>query len=175
MHLVIMKGTWWPYSFALGVWDFWSNRQYHSAFHAKHHSSTCWFRSDSLLINHAEEYAPDMRLAQTRAKNSHFPQTTARESSCLSKLCNYQFIYMPHLPQLEPVGDKRGIVGDYIFNQHPFPRGKLILSNALLTWWGKGRAFDPVVKIQHLDCTMNDSTDVNVPTPWITFLRQYPF
>ena len=22
---------------------------------------------------------------------------------------------------------------------------------------------------------MDDSTDVDVPTPWITFLRQYPF
>ena len=82
---------------------------------------------------------------------------------------------MPHLPQLEPVGDKRGIVGAYIFNQHPFPRGKFILSLALLTRWGKGKAFDLVVKIQYLDYTIDDSTDVNVPTPWIMFLRQYPF
>ena len=39
----------------------------------------------------------------------------------------------------------------------------------------KGRAFDLVVKIQYLDYSMDDSADVNVPTPRITFLRQYPF
>ena len=41
--------------------------------------------------------------------------------------------------------------------------------------WGKGRAFDLVVKYQYLHYTMDDSTDVNVPTPWITFLCQYSF
>ena len=41
--------------------------------------------------------------------------------------------------------------------------------------WGKGRVFDLVVKIQYLDYTMDDRTDVNVPTPWIMFLCQYPF
>ena len=32
----------------------------------------------------------------------------------------------------------------------------------------KGR-IDIVVKIQHLDYTLDNSTDVNVPTPWIKF------
>ena len=40
---------------------------------------------------------------------------------------------------------------------------------------GKGRAFELVVKIQYLDYTMDDGTDVNIPTPWITILCQYPF
>ena len=41
--------------------------------------------------------------------------------------------------------------------------------------WEKGRAFDLVVEIQHLDYTLDDSTDINVPAPWIKLLCHNPF
>ena len=56
---------------------------------------------------------------------------------------------MPHLPQFGITG---GMVGDLtcVINQHPYPRGKVNLLNALpfphLMGWGKGRAIDLVFK-----------------------------
>ena len=66
-----------------------------------------------------------------------------------------------------------GTVGDltiYLINI-PSPGASYFCQIPYLPLWGKGKAFDLVVKIQHLD----DSTDANVPTPWIMFLCHYPF
>ena len=91
---------------------------------------------------------------------------TNEKKNSTGLLCTRQLHAAP-----PPVGDN--IVGfDNIFNQCPFPWGKLILSNALLAPTPKGRIFDLVVKIRHLNDTLDDSTDVNVPTPWIKYLSQ---
>ena len=58
---------------------------------------------------------------------------------CLISVAGYNapVNYMPHLSQLEDKTDGHGGRFDNIFNQHPFPRGKLFLSNTLLTPLGE--------------------------------------